>query len=98
MERIEKEKNIVQLMIKLYCDKKHKHRNEICNECQKLLNYAHEKLKYCKHGEKKSSCKKCIVQCYRQEMKERIKEVMKFSGPRMILYRPFEFFRHIIIG
>ena len=28
-------------------------------------------------------------------MKEKIKKVMRFSGPRLLIYRPFEYVRHI---
>jgi len=46
MTRIEKE--IVELMISLYCNKKHKCKSELCEECKELLGYAHKKLTYCK--------------------------------------------------
>ena len=29
-------------------------------------------------------------------MKEKVKDVMKFSGPRLLIYRPVDFFRHLI--
>lgn len=93
-KRITKEKEIVELMIKLYCNKKHNSK-ELCEECTELLGYAHKRLSYCKFGEKKSSCSKCPIHCYKKDMKIKIKEVMKFSGPRLIIYRPFEFIRHI---
>ena len=28
-------------------------------------------------------------------MKEKVKEVMKFSGPRILIYNPKEYIRHI---
>lgn len=95
MTRIEKEKEIVEIMINLYCNKKHKCKDGFCDECKELLDYAHKRLTYCKFGNKKSSCSKCTIHCYKKDMKLRIKEVMKFSGPRLIIYRPYEFIRHI---
>jgi hypothetical protein len=29
-------------------------------------------------------------------MREKIKEVMRFSGPRMLLYHPLDAFRHLL--
>ena len=34
MSRVEKEKEIVELMIRLYCEKNHKCKDELCGECQ----------------------------------------------------------------
>lgn len=93
--RINKEKEIVELMINLYCNKKHNHKDGLCEECDELLQYAHKRLSFCKFGDEKSSCSKCPIHCYKKDMKEKIKEVMRFSGPRLIIYRPYEFIRHI---
>lgn len=38
----------------------------------------------------KTKCHKCSVHCYMPEMRERIKEVMRYSGPRMLLHHPVE--------
>lgn len=83
-------------MIKLYCKKKHGDSNgELCNECRELEEYAHKRLTYCKFGNEKSSCKKCPIHCYKKDMREKVKEVMKFSGPRILIYNPKEYIRHI---
>ena len=44
MSKIDKEKEIVELMIKIYCRKKHNHKDELCDECSELKNYAHMRL------------------------------------------------------
>lgn len=96
LNRIDKEKEIITLMIKLYCKKKHRGSNgELCNECRELEEYANKRLTYCKFGNEKSSCKKCPIHCYKKDMKEKVKEVMKFSGPRILIYNPKEYIRHI---
>lgn len=96
MSRIEREKNVISLMIKLYCNKKHKTKKVLCHECQELLEYAHKRLNYCKFGEKKNACGRCTSRCYKPEMSDKIRAVMRFSGSRLIIYKPFEFFRHIL--
>lgn len=96
LNRIDKEKEIITLMINLYCKKKHGSlNNELCSECRDLEEYAHKRLTYCKFGNEKSSCKKCPIHCYKKDMRERVKEVMKFSGPRILIYNPLEYIRHI---
>ena len=87
MTKIDKEKEIVELMIKIYCRKKHNHKDELCDECSELKNYAHMRLSNCKFGEKKSTCGKCPIHCYKKDMREKIKKVMKFSGPRLKIGR-----------
>lgn len=95
MTRIEREKRTVEKMIRLYC--RHKEGNRaLCPDCLELLAYSTSRLAGCPFGEGKSSCRKCTVHCYRPDMKARIREVMRFSGPRMIIYHPIAAIRHII--
>ena len=97
MVRIEKEKRIVEIMIRVYC--RHREGNrELCDSCRELLEYAHARLSRCPFGSAKSSCRKCRVHCYRPEMRERIRAVMRYSGPRMLVYAPVEFLRHVVKG
>lgn len=95
MGRIEREKKTVSLMIRIFC-KKHEGNVSLCAACQELEKYAHERLDRCKYGDKKTSCKKCPTHCYKPLMKQRICEVMRFSGPRMLIYAPIEAMRHLL--
>ena len=95
MRRIEWEKRTVRHMIELWCRAKHGG-NTLCKECQTLLDYSLARLEHCRFGEKKTKCHKCAVHCYRPEMRARIREVMRYSGPRMILYHPLEALRYMI--
>ena len=92
--RVEKEKQIIVVMIKLYCKKKHS-TGEICEECQELLEYSLKRLNFCKFQDEKPSCKKCPIHCYKKDMRTKIKDVMRFSGPRLLLYHPIEAIEHI---
>ncbi len=90
MSRIEREKNVVRWMIGFYCTKKHKKGAPLCEQCHKLLKYAHQRLDYCPYGEDKHSCRKCITPCYGLEERDAIKKVMGYSGPRIIYCKPLE--------
>ena len=96
MNKIEREKYTVSLMIQLYCRKKEGNKT-LCNDCRELEEYAHKRLSGCKYGEQKTSCKRCPTHCYKKEMRERIRQVMRFAGPRMILYHPLEAIRHMLV-
>ena len=97
MGRIDREKRTIKLMIDIYCQKKHgNNKGELCEECSELLEYVHKRLSFCKFGENKSTCSRCPIHCYKKDMKEKVKEVMKFSGPRLIIYNPVELVRHAL--
>lgn len=92
---IDHEKRVVELMIRIFCRKKEKN-TILCPDCVELLHYAHSRLDRCPFGEKKKTCKQCAIHCYKPAMREKMKQVMRFSGPRMILYAPVEAIRHIL--
>ena len=60
----------------------------LCPECAALLDYALRRLDSCRFGNGKPSCRKCPVHCYRADMRERIRTVMRWAGPRMIFHHP----------
>lgn len=95
MTRIEREKRTVGKMIGIYCRHK-EHNRELCADCSVLLEYALARLSKCPFGDNKPSCRNCAVHCYRTDMKARIKAVMRYSGPRMILYHPVAALRHLL--
>lgn len=95
MNRIKEEQRVMEQMIRLYCRKKEDNK-ELCPSCTELLQYATARLDHCKFGENKPTCKKCPIHCYRFLMKERMREVMRWVGPRMIWYNPVAAIKHII--
>lgn len=92
--RIDNEKAVVGQMIRLYCQKKEGN-SSLCPQCRELLDYACNRLDHCRYGIDKPTCRKYPVHCYRPEMQTRIRNVMRWSGPRMILYHPFAALRHL---
>lgn len=92
----EKEKAIVSDMIRLYCRKKHGTKGALCGECEALDAYAKSRSDHCPFMETKTFCSNCRVHCYKPEMREKIRQVMRFSGPRMIFYHPVPAIRHVI--
>ena len=96
MNRIEREKATVSEMIRHYCQKNHGGKN-LCPSCSELQNYAILRLLKCQFGNEKPTCKACPVHCYSKEKKQKIKEIMSFSGPAMLYRHPVLAFYHIAI-
>ena len=94
-QKREWEQKMVSQMIALYCRKKHRRGHGLCESCAKLEEYARQRSARCPVMETKTFCSSCKVHCYKPEMREKIREVMRFSGPRMMLYHPLTAMRHI---
>jgi len=94
--RLTRESETVQSMLSIYCRYHHHLSVFDCHECSYLQNYALDRLQNCPYEAGKTSCKKCPIHCYRPGMKDEVRKVMRFSGPRMILRHPiltlFHFF------
>ena len=91
----EREKALVSQMIALYC-KKHHGGNSLCPDCAALDAYARQRSDRCPFMETKTFCSNCRVHCYKPDMREKIREVMRFSGPRMLFRHPIPAIRHVI--
>lgn len=94
-KRIEEEKVVVRLMIRMYC-RRHEGNRTLCPKCRELTDYAVGRLDHCRYGSRKPTCKKCPVHCYKPEMKERIRTIMRWAGSRMIIYHPVAAIRHLL--
>ena len=92
----EREKQVVSQMIALYCRKKHGGKKQLCPACAALDRYARQRSDRCPFMETKTFCSNCRVHCYRPDMREQIRQVMRFSGPRMLCCHPVMATRHVI--
>ncbi|MGE4273931.1 MAG: nitrous oxide-stimulated promoter family protein [Desulfitobacterium sp.] len=94
--RSQREKKTVEVMIKLYCKDNHKTESGLCTDCQELLTYSLKRAENCMFGEDKPVCGDCTVHCYKKDMREKIRHVMRYSGPRMILQHPIMAIQHLV--
>lgn len=85
----------MELMIRLYCRGNHGGREGLCAECGELLAYAARRLDKCPYRPK-PSCRNCPAHCYTPENRARIKEVMRYAAPRMLLRRPLLALKHFL--
>lgn len=100
-ERKKYEASVILAMIRIYCKKNHaenykKSGHKLCDSCQNLLDYCDRKIEKCPLGEKKTTCETCKIHCYAKNYREEVKKVMRFAGPRMMIYHPIMAVRHLI--
>ncbi|MGM9985806.1 MAG: nitrous oxide-stimulated promoter family protein [Bacillaceae bacterium] len=95
MERMERERRTITYMIDLYCKTEH-HMVERCDKCEELNKYAMFRLEKCPFQEKKPACQNCKIHCYKPDMKERVKDVMRVAGPKMLIKHPYFAMMHAV--
>ena len=93
--RLRREGKTLEAMVRLYCRKLHSGRKGPCEECRALLDYAMKRLDLCPFVADKPTCARCPVHCYRPDMRERVRAVMRFAGPRMTVRHPVLAARHL---
>jgi hypothetical protein len=103
--RMARELHTIEAMIGLYCRDQHGSEQQampatgtLCADCQELLAYARARLERCPYQEDKTTCARCPVHCYKPAMRERIRVVMRYAGPRMLYRHPVLAVRHLLDG
>jgi hypothetical protein len=87
-QRLGRERATIASMIALYCRGRHDPQEGLCAECAALQDYAFRRLDRCPFGARKPTCAKCPIHCYKPDMRAKVKDVMRYSGPRMVLRHP----------
>ena len=85
-------------MIEVYCAGQHGTQQGLCPECETLQAYAAQRLEHCPFGEKKGTCARCPIHCYKEEMRRKIRQVMRYAGPRMLYKHPILALWHLLDG
>jgi len=96
-KRIKKDSKILRKFVYVYCKNNHldraKNSDGYCDECYEVLNYALKRDEKCPL-DPKPKCKDCKIHCYKPEMRQKIKEIMKFSGIYFIKRGRFDWVFH----
>ncbi|WP_460594564.1 nitrous oxide-stimulated promoter family protein [Geomonas sp. Red276] len=76
---------VLDAFIGVYCRGRHGSRKgELCPSCAELLAYARTKRSRCPL-DPKPDCKHCPIHCYGKNQRAAIREVMAYSGRRLLL-------------
>ena len=94
-QRFARERRTVRAMIEMYCADHHSG-DGLCRECVELADYADRRLDLCPYGPDKPTCTSCPIHCYRPEPRDRMREVMRYAGPRMLRKHPYLAVMHLI--
>jgi len=99
LKRRAREFKMIAAMLRMYCRSHHGIRQAaLCADCTELHDYAYRRLERCVFGEAKPTCANCTVHCYKASMRERIRQVMRWAGPRMLWHHPVMAVRHKLDG
>jgi hypothetical protein len=110
-ERLRKDLRLLARFILLYCKAHHEHRNPVsfkgydvdalagkpihlCHDCMKLLRHAFVKRTHCPR-DPKPQCKHCPTHCYSPFYRQQIREVMRFSGKRLLFRGRIDYLFHL---
>lgn len=95
--KLEREKKTLSAMLRIYCRNHHdSDGKQLCPDCLQLEEYADQRLQKCPFGQEKGPCSQCEIHCYKPEMRKRIRDVMRYSGPRMLSRHPVLALSHLI--
>lgn len=87
---IDYKKQLLDIMFDIYI-KDHESEKD---SMESLRLYSHNRLENCQNKDKRNFCSSCSIRCFSKNRREDIKRVMKYSGPRLIFYRPLALLRH----
>ena len=106
-----KDLKVLAKFIRVYCESRHGGAADItpsseptetfgkgislCPSCRALLDYALLKRRNCPL-DPKPSCKNCRIHCYSKEYRAMIREIMAFSGRRMIMRGRLDYLWHYL--
>lgn len=96
--RLRREHRTIEAMIGIHCADRHGGTRDLCASCDELSEYAAKRLERCPYGAGKPTCVSCPIHCYAPRMRERVRDVMRYAGPRMLLRHPILAIRHILDG
>jgi len=97
--RRSRELDTIAAMITMYCRAHHRPAGAmLCADCGALHDYARRRLRRCVFGDAKPTCAKCTVHCYKAAMRERVRQVMRWAGPRMLWRHPVLALWHEVAG
>jgi hypothetical protein len=109
---LRKDLRTLALFIHIYCHSRHENQApvvqkafdlqeitgkslELCPECTKLLVHAFVKRQHCPY-DPKPACKHCPSHCYEKTYRQKIREVMRFSGRQLLFSGRLDYIFHLL--
>ena len=92
--RLERERHTIRVMIGVYCRGNHGGKGELCADCRALQDYAMQRIDLCPFHQDKPTCAKCPIHCYKPHLRQQVRLVMRYAGPRMLFVHPLLTIQH----
>ena len=102
-----KDIRLIGKFVEVYCAAKHRSNGHqsvalpadlgeriLCTECSSFLEYAIDKRMKCPLEAEKPSCKHCRIHCYDKPRREKIREIMSYSGRKLMLRGRLDYIWH----
>jgi len=67
----------------------------LCQDCQRLLSHGVAKLLLCPY-DPKPTCRKCTTHCYAPGYRDKIRQVMRFSGMYLVKHGRLDLILHYL--
>lgn len=96
--RLMREEETIRVMIGIYCHDNHGTKGSFCPDCVELISYAKARLAKCPFKQTKPTCAKCPVHCYKPVMRDKVKDIMRYAGPKMTIRHPILALFHFVDG
>lgn len=93
--RMARERKTFTAMLAMFCHDQHGTATGLCASCEQLQAYALERSAHCPFQADKPTCLQCPVHCYQPEMRARVRDVMRYAGPKMPLRHPLLALLHL---
>jgi len=94
--RLSREEETFRKMAGIYCRNHHSSRSQLCQTCEEMVQYVTERVSVCPYGDEKPVCGKCPAHCFTPEMRDKVRLLMAFAGPRMMVRHPILAIRHCV--
>ncbi|MGN1361014.1 MAG: nitrous oxide-stimulated promoter family protein [Eggerthellaceae bacterium] len=90
-KRIQRDLRTLQAIGSIYCGAHHAGRPKdstgMCPECSETILLTHDRAANCPYDHQ-GNCQDCTLKCNRGDQQQRIKAIMAYAAPRMLVRHP----------
>lgn len=87
---VDKDRQTLEAIGRIFCSAHHNEARDsegLCPSCRATIDATLERAAACPYGHE-TNCEDCRVHCQRGEAQARIREIMRYSAPRMAVRHP----------
>ena len=91
LDQLEKDRATVEAIGRIYCKRYHREASKdvsgLCESCRRAVDLTVDRAQACPNNHEEN-CEDCAIKCQRGDDQKRIKEIMRYSAPRMLVRHP----------